>query len=123
MCNNLKNGNRVYKIPEYGFGYKVFLKSKGNIKTLRTAYHETKMLKNAWIEWEDDRYTGWGHGDGFCFFLTLQDMKDFYVCSYETVRRIRYRKGLGRRREGDSYMSSLCKEFKILKEVDIKDLK
>lgn len=121
MCNSLKNGSRVYKIPESGFGYKLFEKSRRRI-TAKTFFRETILPRDAWIKWDDNI----GVGDGFCFFRTKKDVKEYLkawsASTYKIFHRIRYKQGLGKRGE-NGYMSSLCKEFKILKEVDIKELR
>ena len=121
MCNNLKNGNQVYPIPEWGFGYKVFDKNKGNGLVYTAPFSDTRTRKGVWKKWWK-RYGTKAHG--FCFFLTLKDLSGVESWHWDkSVCKIRYSRGLGRRRELGGYMSSLCKEFKILKEVDIKDLK
>ena len=126
MCNNLKNGNRVYKIPEWGFGYKVFRRGRKEAKCLSTFYRWARIYRNKWVKWNTkSTMNRWGD-DGFCFLLTAKDVKDFmggYTSSHRAIYRIRYRQGMGRRKEFGDYMSSLCKEFKILKEVDIKELR
>lgn len=116
MCNQLKNGNRVYKIPEWGFGYKVFRKNNGKGIFLESPYHRASTRVGVWKTWDNSF-----DGDGFCFLLTKQAVKDFGLFSAWVVYRIRYRKGLGKRMFGH-YMSSLCKEFKILQEVGVKEL-
>ena len=128
MCNNLRNGKRVYKIPEWGFGYKIFFKGRKEAKTLRVGIKTVRYPKNAWIKWKEGCKE-----DGFCFFLSLSEAQ--YVLNEFRhqlkgciIHKIRYRKGLGKRKEpiygcwdleevDAGYMSSLCKEFKILGEV------
>jgi hypothetical protein len=125
MCNNLRNEKRVYKIPEEGVGYKVFNKGNKGRKTLTTPFHEANIKKNKWTKWQVKPYT-WVTGDGFCFLYTLKDVKEFMGDTFPeewVVHRIQYKEGLGRRREGEKwwggYMSSLCKEYKILEEVTL----
>lgn len=125
MCNGLKNGSSVCDIPQYGFGYKVFRLGRKGTKTLRSYVANTRVLKNEWIKWNPKK--AYWQDDGFCFLLEKEAVWDFirYWDGYDNARiyRIKYRKGLGQRMEGYVYMSSLCKEFKILQEVNIKDLK
>lgn len=129
MCNSLRNGNRVYPIPEWGFGYKVFENREGD---LVSHVFSTEMERGEWIVWDIEKYNSLREGvKGFCFLgsrgAIRNYMKHFIVDGDDVIHKIRYRGGLGKRREGDSdgthFMSSLCKEFKILKEVDIKELK
>ena len=121
MCNSLQNGSRVYKIPEYGFGYKVFTRGKMGASGIQSPHKGAVFIKGEWVVWDAEEAYPFG-GEGFCFLYTKQDVLDYYPTGEDVVHRIRYRKGLGRRRQGFSYMSSLCKEFKILKEVDIREI-
>lgn len=126
MCNRLKDGNRVYKIPEYGYGYKVFQKPRKGRKTIYSDTLGARYRLGQWVKW-DEKKDIFGRNGGFCFLLTPKGLKSYNKFPQidfdeETVYKIRYRKGLGRRGQKTSYKASLCKEFKILNEVKPEDL-
>lgn len=126
MCNNLLNAK---PIPKTGTGYKLFCKhinySPAFYGNSYVKYNENKNqdeptnpLKR-WVIWKAPV----GYGDGFCFFLTRKEAKkclsSFYRDYRLVIRKIKYRKGLGKRLESGisrnvPFEIALCKEFKII---------
>lgn len=130
MCNNLRtntwfyNPVTIHKIPESGYGYKIFIKEKiGKKWVLTTAFKGSKVKRRTWKKWRSNY-----EGNGFCFLpnktaiKNIIDMHFFIFSEKYVIVKIEYKKGLGKRMESNKYMSALCKEYQIIKEVKLKDL-
>lgn len=122
MCNNLhKNSKRNWERKfgdnkDYGIGYKVFCKHRKNKNILYPAVKKGYYKIGEWIKWDQTLAVD---SDGFCFFLTLKNAKKYTRFDGDTIRKIRYRKGIGYHLEPclDYIRVAICKEFKILEEV------
>lgn len=136
MCNNLHN--KYTPIKETGFGYKIFTKNLNpKIRALSGFFKFSKYYIGTLYIW--DKYMNYTfipdkYGDGFCFFLTKKEavrcLKEYTKKrrlrsksqDYKrmVIKKIQYFKGLGKQIEDHmvqgSYLITLCKQFKILRE-------
>jgi hypothetical protein len=124
MCNRLHKDS--LPIPEEGIGYKFFEKEDSCFirRNPMTSLYDIILKKyredkDGWINWEPQEM----EGDGFCFFLTEEDMneanKEFFDCPKEGIKKIKYKGGIGthiERTNHGSYRCALCKSFKIIEE-------
>ncbi len=121
MCNSLHEDHKP--IPAKGFGYKVFQKNNASCFCVQ----EYQVHTSGWIKWDV------GHGDGFCFFLTIseaQRMLSTWELGFRrdnglvnpkgrTIKKIEYKHGLGSCYEKNlvgerEFTIALCKEFRII---------
>jgi hypothetical protein len=121
MCNELHENFKP--IDKTGFGYKIFTYNPYARKYFYRPMFGDGSKKPGYIKglnkWNPKIGNG---GDGFCFFLSKKDAiryRDYFEFSGRQIRKIKYRKGLGkvrhnRRDYGGMFTFSLCKEFKIL---------
>ena len=123
MCNRLHGGFK--KIKAEGYGYKIF-----NINDTPCFMNNQRYSTiDNWVIWNCEE------GKGFCFFTSkkeairlLKKLKNSAVDEYKNhyIKRIKYRKGLGKNvetnitNEGEKYIIAICKEFKILGLVEVK---
>lgn len=128
MCNNLHGNSKPIK--EEGIGYKLFSRYKGEYAqcfTQNLIICEPGYIynKDGFITWDTEE-----DGEGFCFFLshrtaqralnTLQ-AKGHHEYSNHIIRKIQYKKGLGKHIERNikkpyKFMTALCKQFKIIED-------
>ena len=122
MCNRLHADFK--KIKSEGFGYKIFGPKNTPCFSIGPYF-----VKEERIKWE------WGGiNDGFCFFTSkkealrlLKKLKGIrssfdegYINHY--ICKIKYSGGIGKHEEdniitGETYITAICKEFKILEQV------
>lgn len=127
MCNSIYKGI-VYPIEPKGIGYKI-LGYEG-----RYSYYNGKRYKTddeGWVNW-DSNY-GEKETFGFCFFTSLEEIKQWLKNSRSSVNgifescnriiyEIEYEEGLIERVEPNMYdqpMIGLCHRFRILTSVDV----
>jgi len=117
MCNQVLQ-NEFQKIPEQGTGWKLFKKTGEELKqlVLEDPYQKDP---DGWISWMQE-----DSGDGFCFFLTEEEVrksKQLIWLARKTIviREIEYDQGLGSfiQLSDQSWPSgarfAICKKFKV----------
>lgn len=123
MCNFLRVGE-VTQIPPHGEGYKLLQKRGGRYIT---PWREVFVTIGEKIIWERNMYHNY-IGDGFTFFRTLEQVKNFffkktldsslrYWLPKLVVARIQYEDGLGERYERDpaiEEMVALCLAYTVV---------
>lgn len=120
MCNDLHENFKPIK--KTGFGYKIFTYEPSSRNHFKPMFPDgAESFKSKEInKWNSKKFKN--RGDGFCFFLTERVAKNFLLfyphphsSKIRTIRKIKYRKGLGKVRHMISTYY-LCKEFQILKD-------
>lgn len=142
MCNQLHTDSKP--IPEKGYGWKIFYRDNRRASWKR-GYRSFMVHTNPpYVNKDSDsfyRYTAaFGHGDGFCFFLTEKEAirtLRFYIDGFSfnpnfssklKIKKIEYRVGIGKHKENiilrhnkkgiinKTFNIALCRRFKIVGE-------
>ena len=132
MCNSLHEDEK--KIPKSGKGYKLFGSTTvvgGQIiphqLVIAPLMYTTET--SGWVTWIPQEF----RSDGFCFFLSLRKAQRVlnlwrraFPFETQTIIEIQYKEGLGKHIEtgfvnGQSLEISLCKKFKPVRIVSVKE--
>lgn len=120
MCNKIvpPDQRNATRIPETGFGWKIFCDCKGEFSLLEETPY--KKDEEGWVNWICQNY------EGFCFFLSKEEAirawdkcLGLYWPVY--VKKIEYQKGLQERDEekfvgGQVWRVALCHRFRVVEE-------
>ena len=123
MCNKLHSDSKPIKAS--GVGYKLFTKGSKGIRYPMAKDIRYEKEHDGWIVWDSSIALCLIKDNGFCFLLSLKEARRLlrhWTASNCVSHRILYEGGLGKHKENNitsqgSYITALCKRFRIMEEV------